>query len=162
MPSTYTQDSASPERATVVDYMTIVSSLEDFWGERDVRHLHHPLFVRELGDTSLVLRDPHGTINAYLFGFVAPSRVGYVHVVGVRSSRRREGLARALYSAFTRLALARGAVILKAITTPTNAGSIAFHHSLGMAATEVADYAGPGQARMVFCRRLPCEDETLP
>jgi hypothetical protein len=46
------------------------------------------------GDTSLVLRDPHGTIDAYLLGSVAPSRVGYIHVVGVRSSRRREGLAR--------------------------------------------------------------------
>jgi GNAT superfamily N-acetyltransferase len=85
-----------------------------------VRHLHHPLFVRELGETALVLRGPHGTIDAYLFGFVAPSRVGYVHVVGVRSSRRRQGLARQLYYAFTRLALERGAVTLKAITTPTN------------------------------------------
>jgi ribosomal protein S18 acetylase RimI-like enzyme len=153
------QDSG-PERATVADYMTILGSLGEFWGGRDVRHLHHPLFARELGDTSLVLRDPHGMIDAYLFGFVAPSRVAYVHVVGVRSSKRRGGLARELYDAFTRLALERDAVTLKAITTPTNTGSIAFHRSLGMTATEVADYAGEGQTRVVFRRQLLSEDET--
>jgi hypothetical protein len=28
-----------PERATVEDFLVIVASLSDFWGDRDVRHL---------------------------------------------------------------------------------------------------------------------------
>jgi ribosomal protein S18 acetylase RimI-like enzyme len=143
-----------PRRVTPADYAAILGSLEDFWGERDVRHLHHAIFIHELGDTSLVLRDPDGAVNAYLFGFVTPARVGYIHVVGVRNSRRREGLACLLYSAFELLALERGAVTLKAITAPTNAASIAFHRSLGMTPTHVPDYAGPGQTRVVFLREL--------
>ncbi len=40
------------------------------------------------------------------------------------------------------------------ISITTNDGSIAFHRALGMAATEVADYSGPGQSRVVFWRDL--------
>jgi ribosomal protein S18 acetylase RimI-like enzyme len=143
-----------PERATSADYAAILSSLEDFWGERDVRHLHHPIFIHELGDTSLVLRDPDGAVIAYLFGFVTPSGVGYIHAVGVRNTRRREGLARRLYDAFEHLAAEGGAHALKAITAPSNEASIAFHRSLGMTDTEVADYVGSGQTRVVFSREL--------
>ena len=53
----------------------------------------------------------------------------------------------------------RGCGALKAITTPENAASIAFHRRLGMSLAGepgpdgvpvVADYAGPGQPRVVF------------
>jgi hypothetical protein len=53
------------------------------------------------------------------------------------------------------MAVARGCSYLKAITTATNAGSIAFHESLGMQSREVPDYAGPGQSRVVFLVTLP-------
>jgi GNAT superfamily N-acetyltransferase len=125
-----------------------------FWGERDLRALHHPLLVHEFGDTALVVRDPDSSVAAYLFGFLTPARVAYAHIVAVRNDRRREGLGRELYGAFERLARERGAVALKAFTRPENTGSIEFHTSLGFSATEVSDYAGPGETRVVFWREL--------
>jgi L-amino acid N-acyltransferase YncA len=143
-----------PELATLADFAAIIASLGDFWGERDVRALHHPMFVREFGDTALVIRDGSGLVLAYLFGFLSPSRVGYIHVIGVRIGHQRRGLGRQLYAEFERLARDRGAVALKAISGPANQASIAFHHSLGMSDTEVADYSGEGQTRLIFWRDL--------
>jgi GNAT superfamily N-acetyltransferase len=139
----------TPERLTPADYAAVLGALERFWGNRDLRALHHPMFVHEFGDTALAVRDG-GEVVAYLLGFVAPAAVGYVHLVGVRDSHRRRGLGRALYDEFAHRARAGGATALKAITTPANHGSIAFHRALGMTATTVPDYAGPGEPRVVF------------
>ena len=49
---------------------------------------------------------------------------------------------------------ARGAVALKALTSPGNEGSQAFHRSLGFTLTRVEDYGGAGQARMVMRKPL--------
>lgn len=73
----------------------------------------------------------------------------------MRDSHRRQGLARVLYEAFAGRARERGATSLKAITTPGNAGSIAFHRALGFSATVVPGYAGPGQDRVVFVKADP-------
>jgi GNAT superfamily N-acetyltransferase len=143
-----------PERATTDDYNAIIDSLADYWGARDMRARHHPMFIHEFGDTALVMRDGSGSVAAYLFGFIAPTRVGYVHLVGVRADSRRAGLGRRLYDEFETLARDRGATALKAISIPTNHESIAFHRALDMTATEVTDYSGPGQPRIVFWRDL--------
>jgi GNAT superfamily N-acetyltransferase len=143
-----------PERATPADYNAIVDTLADYWGVRDMRARHHPMFIHEFGDTALVIRDGSGSVAAYLFGFVAPTQVGYVHLVGVRADSRRAGLGRRLYGEFETLARHCGATALKAISIPTNHDSIAFHHALDMTATEHADYSGPGQPRVVFWRNL--------
>jgi ribosomal protein S18 acetylase RimI-like enzyme len=142
------------KRATTADYIAIVGALAEYWGERDMRAQHHPMFVHEFGDTALVLRDDSGGVAAYLFGFVAPTRVGYVHLVGVRADSRRAGLGRTLYGEFETLARQRGATTLKAITKPTNDGSIAFHTALGMTAEEVPDYSGTGHPRIAFSKGL--------
>lgn len=143
-----------PERATIADYNAIIETLPEYWGERDMRARHHPMFINEFGDTALVMRDGSGGVTAYLFGFVAPTRVGYVHLVGVRADSRRAGLGRRLYGEFETLARRLGATALKAISTPANHGSISFHRALDMSVTEVADYSGPGQPRVVFWRDL--------
>lgn len=143
-----------PERATTADYNAIINTLDEYWGERDMRARHHPMFIHEFGETALVMRDRSGSVAAYLFGFVAPTRVGYVHLVGVRADSRRAGFGRRLYGEFESLARNRGATALKAISIPTNHDSIAFHRSLGMSVTEVPDYSGPDQPRVVFWRDI--------
>jgi GNAT superfamily N-acetyltransferase len=144
------------EPATKDDFDAIVASLPDYWGERDLRAVHHPFMWHEFGDTALVARDDDGTLAGYLFGFVSQTEpVGYVHLIATRMSHRRRGVARALFERFERLAQERGAVALKAITTPANAGSVAFHSSMGMTVAEDPDYAGPGNARIVFRLALP-------
>jgi ribosomal protein S18 acetylase RimI-like enzyme len=129
----------------------VLESLGEFWGDRDMRHLHHPMFVHEFGDTALVMRAGDGSVAGYLLGFVAPGTVGYVHVLGVSRQHRRRGVGRALYERFKALARERGATSLKAVTTPGNEVSIAFHRSLGMSTAMVPGYAGPGEDRVV-CR----------
>jgi GNAT superfamily N-acetyltransferase len=141
--------------ATIDDYAAIVADLPAFWGDRDVRHAHHPIVVREFGDTAVVHDGDDGVdsgVDGYLFGFVTPARLGYVHAVAVRGPARGTGVARLLYEAFTGTVRARGAVGLKAITTVGNAASIAFHRRLGFSAEVVADYGGPGEPRVVFHR----------
>jgi ribosomal protein S18 acetylase RimI-like enzyme len=141
-------------RATIEDLQAIVASLAEFWGERDTTPLHHALFVHEFGDTALVLHDDRGHPIAYLLGFVTPTGVGYIHVVGVHENHRKGGLARALYDEFESLARARGASALKAITRPGNHASLAFHRALGFTATEHAGYTALGEPRTVFWRDL--------
>lgn len=145
---------SEPQRATIEDLVAIVDDQREFWGERDLSHLHHLLLVREFGDTAFVIRDHAARVIAYLFGFPTPARVGYIHLVSVREGHRRGGLGRRLYAEFETRMRDRGAVALKAFTQPSNARSIAFHSSLGFSAADAADYAGPGETRTVFWKDL--------
>jgi hypothetical protein len=74
-----------PERATPADYNAIIGTLADYWGERDMRARHHPMFIHEFGETSLVMRDESSRVTAYLVGFVAPTQVGYDASMFVKS-----------------------------------------------------------------------------
>lgn len=139
-------------RVTPAAYATILEDHSSFWGERDLRPAHHPVLVHEFAATSVALREGDELIG-YLFGFVEGG-VGYVHLIGVRVDHRRGGLATRLWAEFERIARARGAHTLKAITTPANEMSIGFHRSMGMEVERVADYAGPGHDRIVFTRAL--------
>jgi ribosomal protein S18 acetylase RimI-like enzyme len=137
------------------DLGEILRGYERFWGDRELpRHLHHPMFVHEFGDTAFVARSRGGAIVGYLLGFAAPTGDGYIHLVAVRDDARGLGLARRLYKTFGAAARARGAVGLKAISNPGNEGSIAFHRRLGFEMTLVEDYGGAGRPRVVMRRPL--------
>ncbi|MFI0718650.1 GNAT family N-acetyltransferase [Streptomyces sp. NPDC021224] len=140
--------------ATVADLRQVLADHHRYWGERDLRALHLTALVQEFGDTCLTARAADG-IRGYLVGFVTPDATGYVHLIATRDDTRGTGLGRTLWTAFARAAQARGAVRLKAITSPGNTGSIAFHRGLGFTAETVADYDGPGVDRVVFRRELP-------
>jgi GNAT superfamily N-acetyltransferase len=145
----------SVERASIEDLATVADEPHAFWGERELPALHHPLLVHEFGETAFVVREEGGRVIAYLFGLLTPARVGYIHLVAVREGHRRAGLARALYGHFAAVARDLGATSLKAFTQPVNTTSIAFHRSLGFLVSEVPDYVGPGELRVVFTRELP-------
>jgi ribosomal protein S18 acetylase RimI-like enzyme len=142
------------ERASILDLCEVVERQREFWGERDMAHLHHPMLVHDFGETALVIRGPGGRVQAYLFGLLTPSGVGYVHLVGVQAAQRRRGLARILYEEFQAIVESRDGVALKAITRPVNEGSVAFHRALGFSVREVPGYSGPGEMRLVMERRL--------
>ncbi len=80
--------------------------------------------------------------------------MGYIHVVAVHEGHRGQGLARVLYEEFESLVRARGATALKAITSPGNSSSFAFHRALGFNASELAGYSVSGEPRIVFRREL--------
>jgi ribosomal protein S18 acetylase RimI-like enzyme len=139
------------------DLAEILRNYERFWGARDLpRHLHHPMFFLEFRDTAFVARDTgSGEIAGYLLGFVAPAGDGYIHVVAVRDDSRKLGLGRKLYQTFENAARGRGAVALKAITSPENEKSVAFHQRAGFTElTRAEDYGGSGRARIVMRKPL--------
>jgi ribosomal protein S18 acetylase RimI-like enzyme len=164
------------EPMTLSDLADVLADHDQFWGGRDTRFLHQRVFVQEFGDTCLTARadgdafhdrGASGAISApdaprswnriagYLLGFTTPRRIGYIHAVAVRDDARGTGCGQALYRAFGAVAAALGAEQLKAVTTMTNAGSIAFHCRLGFDVRQVDDYSGPGVPRMVMTRPLP-------
>jgi ribosomal protein S18 acetylase RimI-like enzyme len=115
-----------------------------------LRHLHHPMFFREFADTAFVAR-ADGEITGYLLGFVAPTGDGYIHFVAVRDDGRGLGLGRRLYETFTAVALERGATAPKALTSPGNERSIAFHRRMGFTEMMLDEgYAGSSRARVVM------------
>jgi RimJ/RimL family protein N-acetyltransferase len=151
-------------RLTKRDFDEIISELPEFWGDERTMVFHHPIFLHEFGNTAYVIKE-EGKVAAYLFGFISQTApVAYVHLIGIRNAHKRKGLGRELYAHFIAYAGSQGCKELKAITTPTNGGSIAFHKSLGMklngeamenGIAVVKDYSGPGQHRVVFSRPLP-------
>jgi GNAT superfamily N-acetyltransferase len=147
--------------ATVADFHEVLAAHHRYWGERDLRSLHLLALVQEFEGTCLAARAADG-VHGYLFGFVTPTRTGYVHLVAVRDDARGTGLGRRLYAAFAGAAGERGARRLKAITSPANSGSIAFHRRLGFAATTVEDHGGPGRPMVVFRRPLPFDVPVRP
>jgi GNAT superfamily N-acetyltransferase len=161
------QRQADPERATIADLAAVAGEPREFWGDRELPALHHPLLVHDFGETALVIRGDAGReegsggdrVIAYLFGLLTPSGVGYIHLVAVREGHRREGLARCLYARFEGVAREHGAHALKAFTQPINTRSIAFHGAQGFSATETPDYAGPGETRTVFWKALAPDGE---
>ena len=148
---------------TPQDFQQILAELPEFWDGRATRHLHHSFLIHEFGDTAFVIRDGSRVV-AYLFGFLSQTQpVGYVHAIAVRASARRRHLGRHLFDHFVACARRHGCDHVKAITTPSNLGSIAFHQRLGMqllgdpnadGIPVVPDYAGPGESRVVFWKAI--------
>ncbi|AJC61419.1 GNAT family N-acetyltransferase [Streptomyces sp. 769] len=159
-------------RARTADYPTLVECVQQWWGDsrtpeqaRELSLLLPRLFLQHFAATSLVLEDATG-IRAFLVGFHSADdeQQAYIHFVGVDPQLRQQGIARRLYTRFFERAAAAGRTEVRAITSPQNTGSIAFHKAMGFeldpgdlesAGLPVhSDYDGPGQHRVVFRRKL--------
>ena len=145
------------------DFNQVLAELDQFWEHDRTAALHHPTIIYEFGDSAFVIKQGSRVV-AYLFGFLSQTEpAGYVHLLSVRRGLRRQGLANRLYAHFEQFARSRGCTKLKAITSPTNTLSIAFHSGIGMLPTGepddhglpiVKDYAGPGRDRVVFIKAI--------
>ena len=114
---------------TKADYDEIIAHIEDFWGSNRTLGLHHPIFVYEFGNSAYVIKDGD-CVAAYLFGFLSQTEpTAYVHLIGVRTAYRRQGLAGHLYDHFVSFAQAHGCTGLKAVTTSGNTESVKFHRA---------------------------------
>ncbi|MBR8744311.1 GNAT family N-acetyltransferase [Nocardiopsis sp. MG754419] len=136
------------------DHRRIVEVCDDWWG-RPVAHILPRLFLDHFHTTCLVADDPH--LAGFLVGFPSPSlpEEAYVHFAGVAPDHRRTGLARELYRLFVEAARTDGRTVVRAVTSPANERSIAFHRSVGFTVTGPhAGYDGPGNDRMCFTLRL--------
>ena len=154
------------EPFTKRDFDAAYADFERFWpGRRGLRALLHPIYLYQFGETASAIRDGDELV-AYLLGFLTPAAPpeGSIQMVAVGEDRGGRGLARHLYRHFEAEPRRRGAAALRAVTTPGNLGSIAFHQALDFEAVEgdmrvgpvpvLTDSAGPGQHRVVFVKRL--------
>jgi GNAT superfamily N-acetyltransferase len=148
---------------TKADFDQIITDIADFWGDERTKSLHKPIYLYEFGNTAYVIKEGDKVIG-YLFGFISQTApVGYVQFIGVRRSYQKRGIGRRLYEHFSDFARTKGCNSLKAITSPPNKVSIAFHQRIGMEllgeANEegvpvVRDYGGPGIDRVVFRKKI--------
>jgi len=148
---------------TKADFDQIITDIVDFWGSDRTLSLHNPVFLYEFGNTAYVVKEGEKVVG-YLMGlFSQTAPTAYVKFVGVRRAYRKKDIARHLYEHFIDFAKTKGCTELKAITSPTNKGSVAFHKAIGMkllgepnkdGIPVVKDYGGPGIDRVVFVKKI--------
>jgi GNAT superfamily N-acetyltransferase len=150
---------------STADYPFVISVIDRWWGGRLMAEQLPRLFFEHFTDTSFAA-DRDGRLAGFLAGFISQSRPGeaYIHFVGVDPAERGSGLGRLLYEAFFRAARDRGCVLVRAVTSPVNRGSVAFHRRMGFQLepgdAEVdgipvsSGYDGRGGDRVRFTRSL--------
>ena len=112
------------------------------------------LFFVHFRDTSFVAEDDGG-LAAFLCGFRSQTydEEAYIHFVGVDPARRGSGLGRELYERFFAAVAPRTTV--RAVTSPANERSVAFHRALGFEVERVdEEYDGRGEARVLLTKNL--------
>ena len=148
---------------TKADFDQIINDIADFWGNDRTLSRHNHIFYYEFGNTAYVVKEGEKVIG-YLLGFFSQTTpTAYVQFIGVRQSHQKKGIGRRLYEHFTDIARERGCEELKAVTSPTNKGSVAFHRSIGMeqygepdedGTPVIRDYGGPGIHRVLFKKKI--------
>jgi predicted GNAT superfamily acetyltransferase len=143
-------------RAGPADYPRVIQVLDEWWGGRRMRDMLPKLFFVHFADTSFVA-ERDGELAGFLVGFLSQSEPdeAYVHFVGVSPHERGTGLGRELYERFFAVVRGQGRRRVTCVTSPANAGSLAFHEAIGFEpGPPQADYDGPGEVRVVLTRRL--------
>ncbi|MCK2217619.1 GNAT family N-acetyltransferase [Actinomadura sp. ATCC 31491] len=159
------------------DYDAIAAVVDSWWGRPVLPSLPR-LFLDHFHRTSLIASTPEpttslsepttsppgpaslsesGEMTGFLIGFLSPSaeHEAYIHFVGVSPRARGAGLARTLYETFFDLARKHDRSVVKAITSPLNTTSIAFHQRMGFTVQgPLPAYNGPGTTLMTFERPL--------
>lgn len=110
------------------------------------------LFFVHFRDTSFVAEE-EAELTGFLCGFLSQTfdDEAYVHFIGVSPARRGSGLGRALYERF--FDAIRPRTVVRAVTSPANEHSLAFHRALGFEVERTEDdYDGRGEARALLVR----------
>jgi ribosomal protein S18 acetylase RimI-like enzyme len=136
------------------DYPRLIGVVDDWWGGRSMAGMLPKLFFVHFRDTSFVF-EQDGEVAGFLCGFRSQTyeEEAYVHFVGVDPARRGSGLGRDLYERFFAAVAPR--TIVRAVTSPLNERSVAFHLALGFEVEGVHEnYDGRGEARVQLVKRL--------
>ncbi|MFF2554208.1 GNAT family N-acetyltransferase [Nocardia sp. NPDC058058] len=143
-------------QAATDDYDAIIAVVDLWWG-RPVAASLPRLFLEHFARTSLIA-EQDGELAGFLIGFPSPDNPieAYIHFAGIHPDHRGTGLARQLYDRFVTTAKAAGRQSIRAITSPNNDASIAFHKAMGFdVAGPIMNYNGPGKHMMTFTLHLP-------
>jgi ribosomal protein S18 acetylase RimI-like enzyme len=136
------------------DYAAVTAVIDDWWGGRRMAAMLPKLFFVHFRDTSFVAEEDE-ELAGFLCGFRSQTYEdeAYIHFVGVSPEKRGSGVGRRLYERFFE-AVAPCRVV-RAVTSPVNEASVAFHRSLGFEVDRVdPDYDGRGEARVLLVKQL--------
>ncbi|HEV7640227.1 MAG TPA: GNAT family N-acetyltransferase [Gaiellaceae bacterium] len=136
------------------DYARVIEVVDQWWGGRPMAAMLPKLFFVHFHDTSFVAEDDKG-LAGFLCGFLSQTYAdeAYIHFVGVDPERRGSGLGRALYERFFAAIAPR--TVVRAVTSPVNERSVAFHQALGFEIDRIdEDYDGRGEPRVLLVKRL--------
>jgi ribosomal protein S18 acetylase RimI-like enzyme len=139
--------------AEPADYSSVIGVIDDWWGGRSMAAMLPKLFFVHFRDTSFVAEEG-GELAGFICGFRSQTHAdeAYVHFVGVDPNRRGSGLGRELYERFFAAVAPRS--VVRAVTSPVNERSVAFHRAIGFEVERVDDdYDGRGEARVLLVRR---------
>jgi len=140
--------------AEPADYLRVIAVIDEWWGGRRMAPMLPKLFFVHFRDTSFVA-EGDGRLAGFLCGFRSQTYAdeAYIHFAGVHPERRGAGLGRELYERFFAAVAPRTTV--RAVTSPANERSIAFHRALGFEVERVEEnYDGRGEPRCLLVRRL--------
>ena len=128
------------------DYARVIGVVDEWWGGRQMAPMLPKLFFVHFRDTSFVAEED-GEVVAFLCGFRSQTfdDEAYIHFVGVDPAQRGSGVGRLLYERFFAAVAPR--TIVRAVTSPVNEGSIAFHRAMGFEVDRDETY-------MLFRKRL--------
>ncbi len=139
------------------DYGRVIGRINVWWGGREMAPILPKLFFIHFEGTSFVAEAEDGELVGFVCGFLsqAADDEAYIHFVGVTPEDRGEGVGRMLYERFFDEVRAQGRSVVRAVTSPVNQGSLAFHRALGFEVERIAeDYDGPGEDRALLVKRL--------
>jgi ribosomal protein S18 acetylase RimI-like enzyme len=143
--------------AEPADYGRVIGVVNTWWAGRQMAPMLPKLFFVHFEGTSFVAEDDDGELAGFLVGFLSQTHdaEAYVHFVGVDPRRRGSGLGRELYEHFFDAVRAEGRSVVRCVTSPVNADSVAFHESIGFRVERVDEnYDGSGEARVVLVREV--------
>ncbi len=136
--------------AEPADYARVIGVVDAWWGGRAMAAMLPKLFFVHFRDTSFVAEED-GEVAAFLCGFRSQTfdDEAYIHFVGVDPAHRGGGLARQLYERF--FAAVEPRRVVRAVTSPRNETSLAFHRALGFEVERIDDdYDGAGASRALL------------
>jgi ribosomal protein S18 acetylase RimI-like enzyme len=136
------------------DYGRVVAVIDEWWGGRAMAAMLPKLFFVHFRDTSFVAED-NGALAGFLCGFRSQTfeDEAYIHFVGVDPATRGAGVGRTLYERFFAAVAPR--TIVRAVTSPANARSVAFHQALGFEVERIDNtYDGAGEPRVLLVKHL--------
>jgi ribosomal protein S18 acetylase RimI-like enzyme len=139
------------------DYGRVIGRVNVWWGGREMAPALPQLFFLHFEGTSFVAEDEDGELAGFLVGFLSQAHddEAYIHFVGVSPERRGQGIGSALYERFFEEVRSQGRSVVRCVTSPGNADSVAFHEALGFEVDRVVpDFDGPGEDRVLLVKRL--------
>ncbi|WP_223593756.1 GNAT family N-acetyltransferase [Neobacillus bataviensis] len=145
------------------DYNVISPLINEWWGGRQMSDMLPKLFFVHFKNTSFIA-EKDGEILGFLIGFLSQSDkdVAYIHFVGVNPNHRKNQIGKQLYNEFFNVAKKHKVNFVRAVTSPVNKVSIAYHTKMGFniengdkevdGVSVFSDYDGPNQDRVLFVK----------